>query len=674
MRKIICVIGMHRSGTSVITRGVVALGAYPGEFLIPATEDNLKGHWEDSRIVELNTRILEYLGFNWFDYDHSVVDRFNQLLAMYQDQFLDRALSIISDLFSHSDCIVIKDPRMSILLPFWKTVFLKLETEAQYIYVFRNPLEVAKSMNVRDEIDIEDGLRVWQYYNARLLNDMNTGVLFVCFHHFLIKIDAEISRIADFCNLKESSKNLETFKNEFISYDLKHHNSSRRELTDIPDSKSQLILFDQCLEWSKKAVVPFAEIADFIESNRNDLFAALNNSLMPNKKKIQFQMFGKNEEGFSEQNSITHEVDVGYCDISLPLDEFASDEFRIDPAEVPCIFRLDSLSAYSEQASVHVNIKQDNSVYSNFGYYVFDTNDPQLQISIKGGKASSLRICGFILPVVSRLANVLACVKNKKIFDMETELKNKHQDMANLHQDMANLHQELTRAVSEKNKFMVLFENLEKIFADQTIHIGNLGKAFADQTQQLQDVVAFFRKEFEAKESELSRLLSLINGLGKTFADQTIHLENLGKAFADQTQQHQDVVALFTKELAAKESELFSLVSLINDLEKSRTEQSVSYQEVVGQQTQSLEAKESELSRLSPLINDLEKVVDQQTQALEAKESKLSRLFEQSAYYQEICDQHRQTLDARESELFLIYDSSFWKTTRLLRKIIWNGK
>jgi hypothetical protein len=58
-RNIAFVIGMHRSGTSVVARAVIALGATFGETLIPPSEYNPLGFFEDLDIVSCNRRILD---------------------------------------------------------------------------------------------------------------------------------------------------------------------------------------------------------------------------------------------------------------------------------------------------------------------------------------------------------------------------------------------------------------------------------------------------------------------------------------------------------------------------------------------------------------------------------------------------------------------------------------
>src|SRR5581483_7497589 len=64
---IICVLGMHRSGTSMVAQVLHALGLDlgPEEHLMRPSSANPTGHWENEPITELNDALLERLGGSW---------------------------------------------------------------------------------------------------------------------------------------------------------------------------------------------------------------------------------------------------------------------------------------------------------------------------------------------------------------------------------------------------------------------------------------------------------------------------------------------------------------------------------------------------------------------------------------------------------------------------------
>ena len=63
----ICVLGMHRSGTSAVSRIINLLGVYLGspDELYGQRYDNLKGFWERKDIVEFHDAMLQSICRRW---------------------------------------------------------------------------------------------------------------------------------------------------------------------------------------------------------------------------------------------------------------------------------------------------------------------------------------------------------------------------------------------------------------------------------------------------------------------------------------------------------------------------------------------------------------------------------------------------------------------------------
>lgn len=63
----VCITGMHRSGTSLVTNLLRLCGLYLGDEqdLMPATPDNQRGYWENRKFSDLNDEILAALGGTW---------------------------------------------------------------------------------------------------------------------------------------------------------------------------------------------------------------------------------------------------------------------------------------------------------------------------------------------------------------------------------------------------------------------------------------------------------------------------------------------------------------------------------------------------------------------------------------------------------------------------------
>ena len=63
----ISIAGMHRSGTSMVSRLLNLCGLYlgPESQLWPPGPDNPEGYWENMHFVEINDRLLAHLDAGW---------------------------------------------------------------------------------------------------------------------------------------------------------------------------------------------------------------------------------------------------------------------------------------------------------------------------------------------------------------------------------------------------------------------------------------------------------------------------------------------------------------------------------------------------------------------------------------------------------------------------------
>lgn len=167
-KKIILILGMHRSGTSMVTELCQQMGVYLGseKDLILPTEYNPDGHFENEKITVIDNKILHICNQTWFNLETAETDtKAEELLELKT-----RLKEIIISLFRKSNVIGIKDPRISVLLPFWGSLVSELGVDVDYIWVYRNPQEVAASLSRRDGFCEEYGLRLWSHYNLCILD------------------------------------------------------------------------------------------------------------------------------------------------------------------------------------------------------------------------------------------------------------------------------------------------------------------------------------------------------------------------------------------------------------------------------------------------------------------------------------------------------------------------
>lgn len=154
----ILVAGMHRSGTSAVSRLLSLLGCDLPRTLCGTGPDNPRGFWESVEIRDLNDAILESAGSAWDDWE--VFDpRWYESPVV--DGYRDRTRTVLVEEFGDSRLFVLKDPRICRLLPFWLDALGRFGAEPFVVVPVRNPLDVAMSLETRNGIDRSIGHLLW---------------------------------------------------------------------------------------------------------------------------------------------------------------------------------------------------------------------------------------------------------------------------------------------------------------------------------------------------------------------------------------------------------------------------------------------------------------------------------------------------------------------------------
>ncbi|WP_139141525.1 sulfotransferase [Pseudohongiella acticola] len=151
----ICVLGMHRSGTSFVTGSLQSAGASLYRFH-SHNPFNLKGNRENPDVVALNDDVLHANGGSW-DQPPSKVN--------WHPEHDQRAIEILTALSAYP-VWAFKDPRTLLTLEGWQ----RHAPDIRYVGIFRHPARVVRSLHSRDQtLSHEDGEQLWLAYNQRLL-------------------------------------------------------------------------------------------------------------------------------------------------------------------------------------------------------------------------------------------------------------------------------------------------------------------------------------------------------------------------------------------------------------------------------------------------------------------------------------------------------------------------
>src|SRR6266481_5618996 len=166
--RVVCVLGIHRSGTSclmgTLQKGGVELGRHR-----TCSPYNWRGNREDLDVVMLHEDVLKANALTW---DNPIPTK-NQgpervLELAWADSHYEGARNILCS--NHRAAIWgFKDPRTLLMVRQWREIFRSIE----FVGIFRHPFSVAKSLCERPSFPItfEQGLELWLTYNRILLEE-----------------------------------------------------------------------------------------------------------------------------------------------------------------------------------------------------------------------------------------------------------------------------------------------------------------------------------------------------------------------------------------------------------------------------------------------------------------------------------------------------------------------
>src|SRR5687768_15242860 len=228
-RVALIVLGMHRTGTSAVTGVLRLLGAAAPKQLMAPRPFNAKGNWESPAVIRLNDRILQAGGSHWrdwspFDERRIPPDAVAELEA--------QAADTLAAEFGGERLILLKDPRMCRVMPFWRGVLERAGFEARIVIPVRSPLDAALSLLDRNRIPIEEGMLLWLRHvldAERATRDL--ARCFVSFAGLLEDWRGTAARMSGALRIEwpVSSSTASSEIDGFLSSQLRHHQNPRQD-------------------------------------------------------------------------------------------------------------------------------------------------------------------------------------------------------------------------------------------------------------------------------------------------------------------------------------------------------------------------------------------------------------------------------------------------------------
>lgn len=220
----VAIVGMHRSGTSMVAKLLQQAGLFLGEEadLMPPAEENPEGFFEHLGFVRLNDAVLNAAGAGWDCPPRPEIDWGSGTF----ESFREEARNLASPLRA-APVWGWKDPRTSLTLPFWRSALGPLRS----VVVVRNPLEVVTSLHRRNGFSIALGLTLWQTYAERILADSHEDARLVTHYDaYFFDPGREIARLLEWLDLV-TGQEIPALQTAAVPA-LRHHRKTLRDLEE----------------------------------------------------------------------------------------------------------------------------------------------------------------------------------------------------------------------------------------------------------------------------------------------------------------------------------------------------------------------------------------------------------------------------------------------------------
>ena len=254
-KRVILVAGMHRSGTSAVTRVLSLLGCALPRAASESAPDNERGFWENPAIRDLNDRILASAGSAWDDWERFDPRWYASPIA---DGFRGDARAILEAELGDGRLFVAKDPRICRLLPLWTDAVRSFGAEPLVVSPIRNPLDVAASLEKRNGVHPSVGLLMWlRHVLDAEAASRDLRRVYLRYEHLLSETHAVVDRLGDALGVvwptRSTRTNMEV--EEYLSPTLRHHQHDDARVVGNPRLSHWLRSSFEILDrWACKSV------------------------------------------------------------------------------------------------------------------------------------------------------------------------------------------------------------------------------------------------------------------------------------------------------------------------------------------------------------------------------------------------------------------------------------
>jgi hypothetical protein len=174
--RLLIVTGPGRSGTSLCAHLLSAAGAAEiSDELLPASPQSPDGLYEDAEVTQIHKQLLA------ITYYRGVIPRPGDWLESAEVRKLYRELhaTVANRLEAHTNGWLVKDPRISVLMPIWSRIIEANDLKPTYVFCVRGPPAMMASLHRAYGTSFEQAELVWLVRTVFFLRNVRSRVFFV---------------------------------------------------------------------------------------------------------------------------------------------------------------------------------------------------------------------------------------------------------------------------------------------------------------------------------------------------------------------------------------------------------------------------------------------------------------------------------------------------------------
>ncbi len=233
----VMLMGMHRSGTSLLMGLLHALGLDLGPHLMLPAHDNPKGHYESIDIMQIHERLLAALGSSWDDPRPLPED------WMYRPEirpYRQELTATIRHNYQGLGLWGVKDPRLCRLYPLWREILTELGVRIKAVLLVRHFSESVASLIKRNDMTPAQAMDLWTSHvleSERLTRYANrTLVLSTALFEDWLGVIRGIAEDLDI-SLRLDDPDALNRASIFVSDELRHYRAPRLSGVGLPQLK-----------------------------------------------------------------------------------------------------------------------------------------------------------------------------------------------------------------------------------------------------------------------------------------------------------------------------------------------------------------------------------------------------------------------------------------------------